>query len=58
MRNGRCFEGDDIFRRHWLESKSVRLTDEEIQFIENYFPGKDFSYNLRSILESVMRNTK
>lgn len=58
MKNGRCFEGDSIFNRHRLESKSVRLTFEEIRFIENYVSGEDFSYNLRSIVEYVMRNTK
>ena len=57
MRNGRCFEGDSYFSRHTLESKTVRLTLKEIIFIENYLPGKDFSYNLRSILEEAMRKT-
>lgn len=58
MRNGRCFLGDDYFRLHRLKSKTVRLTLEEIDFIEEYLPGKDFSYNLRSIVEHVMCKTK
>jgi len=58
MRNGRCFKGDSIFNLHRLKSKTVRLTLEEIRFIEEYLPGKDFSYNLRSVLESVMCKTE
>lgn len=58
MKKGRFFEGDNYWSRHSLKSKTVRLTLEEIQFIEEYLPRRDFSYNLRTILEQVMRKTK
>lgn len=58
MRKGRCFDGADYFRLYRLKSKTVRLTLEEIRFIEEYLPHKDFSYNLRSIIEKEICKTE